>query len=45
MFREMRRKRQELPREEVLSMQGENHYLLDSYDKNGQYSTLGKGKY
>jgi hypothetical protein len=26
-------------------MQGENHYLLDSYDKNGQYSTLGKGKY
>ena len=32
-------------REEVLSMQGENHYLLDSYDKNGQYSTLGKGKY
>lgn len=32
-------------REEVLAMQGENHYLLDSYDKNGQYSTLGKGKY
>lgn len=30
-------------REEVLSMQAENHYLLDSYDKNGQYSTLGKG--
>lgn len=32
-------------REEVLAMQGENHYLLDSYDKKGQYSTLGKGKY
>lgn len=29
-------------KEEVLSMQAENHYLLDSYDKNGQYSTLGK---
>ena len=29
-------------REEVLSMQAENHYLLDSYDRNGQYSTLGK---
>lgn len=32
-------------REEVLSMQAENHYLLDSYDKNGQYSTLGKEKF
>ncbi len=31
-------------REEVLSMQAENHYLLDSYDKNGQYSTLGRSK-
>lgn len=29
-------------REEVLSMQAENHYLLDSYDKNGKYSMLGK---
>ena len=29
-------------KEEVLSMQAENHYLLDSYDRNGQYSTLGK---
>lgn len=29
-------------KDEVLSMQAENHYLLDSYDKNGQYSTLGK---
>lgn len=27
---------------QVLFMQAENHYLLDSYDKNGQYSTLGK---
>ena len=29
-------------KEEVLSMQAENHYLLDSYDRNGQYSMLGK---
>lgn len=29
-------------KDEVLSMQAENHYLLDSYDKNGQYSILGK---
>lgn len=29
-------------KEEVLSMQAENHYLLDSYDQNGNYSTLGK---
>ena len=29
-------------KDEVLSMQAENHYLLDSYDKNGQYSMLGK---
>ncbi len=34
----------QVDREEVLSMQAENHYLLDSYDKNGQYSTLGKSK-
>lgn len=29
-------------RDEMLSMQAENHYLLDSYDKNGKYSVLGK---
>lgn len=29
-------------KDEVLTMQAENHYLLDSYDKNGQYSMLGK---
>lgn len=29
-------------KEEMLSMQAQNHYLLDSYDKNGQYSMLGK---
>ena len=29
-------------RDEVLIMQAEGSYLLDSYDKNGQYSTLGK---
>lgn len=29
-------------RDEVLIMQAESSYLLDSYDKNGQYSTLGK---
>lgn len=29
-------------REEMLAMQAENHYLLDSYDKKGQYSILGK---
>lgn len=29
-------------KEKMLSMQAENHYLLDSYDKNGQYSMLGK---
>lgn len=29
-------------KEDVLSMQAQNHYLLDSYDKNGQYSMLGK---
>lgn len=29
-------------KDEMLSMQAENHYLLDSYDRNGQYSVLGK---
>lgn len=29
-------------REEALSMQARNHYLLDSYDRNGQYHMLGK---
>ena len=29
-------------KDEVLTMQAQNHYLLDSYDRNGQYSTLGK---
>lgn len=29
-------------KDEVLFMRAENHYLLDSYDKNGQYSMLGK---
>ena len=29
-------------REAMLSMQAENHYLLDSYDQNGNYSMLGK---
>lgn len=29
-------------REAALSMQAENHYLLDSYDQTGNYSTLGK---
>lgn len=29
-------------REAVLAMQAENHYLLDSYDQNGNYSMLGK---
>ena len=29
-------------KDEILTMQAENHYLLDSYDKNGQYSMLGK---
>lgn len=28
--------------EETLFMQAQNHYLLDSYDRNGQYSMLGK---
>lgn len=29
-------------REAMLSMQAENHYLLNSYDQNGNYSVLGK---
>lgn len=29
-------------REAMLAMQAENHYLLDSYDQNGNYSVLGK---
>lgn len=29
-------------REAMLSMQAENHYLLDSYDQKGNYSMLGK---
>lgn len=29
-------------RDELLITQEKNNYLLDSYDKNGQYSTLGK---
>ena len=37
-----RRGTRHVSKEEVLSMQAENHYLLDSYDRNGQYSTLGK---
>lgn len=32
----------EADREETLSMQAQNHYLLDSYDRKGQYSVLGK---
>lgn len=32
----------EADREETLSMRAQNHYLLDSYDRNGQYHTLGK---
>ena len=37
-----RRGTRQVSRDEVLTMQVENHYLLDSYDKNGQYSVLGK---
>lgn len=29
-------------KDDVLTMQAQNHYLLDSYDKNGRYSMLGK---
>lgn len=29
-------------KDDMLSMQAQNHYLLDSYDRNGQYSMLGK---
>ena len=39
--KEMRGTRQ-ISKDEVLAMRSENHYLLDSYDRNGQYSTLGK---
>ncbi len=34
--------RQRADRETMLSMQAENHYLLDSYDATGNYSMLGK---
>lgn len=34
--------RQVADRETMLSMQAENHYLLDSYDATGNYSMLGK---
>lgn len=34
--------RQTADREAMLSMQAENHYLLDSYDATGNYSILGK---
>lgn len=34
--------RQAADRETMLSMQAENHYLLDSYDATGNYSMLGK---
>lgn len=34
--------RQAADREVILSMQAENHYLLDSYDATGNYSILGK---
>ena len=34
--------RQAADRETMLSMQAENHYLLDSYDAKGNYSMLGK---
>lgn len=32
----------QVSKDEVLAMQAENNYLLDSYDRNGQYSMLGK---
>lgn len=34
--------RQAADRETMLSMQAENHYLLDSYDATGNYSMLGR---
>lgn len=40
--REERQGTRQVSREDLLSMRAENHYLLDSYDRNGQYSTLGK---
>lgn len=32
----------QVSKDEMLFMQAENHYLLDSYDRSGQYSMLGK---
>lgn len=40
--REKKGTRQAADRETMLSMQAENHYLLDSYDATGNYSMLGK---
>lgn len=37
-----KKSKKEADREETLSMQAQNHYLLDSYDRNGKYSMLGK---
>lgn len=37
-----KKSKKEVDREETLSMQAQNHYLLDSYDRNGKYSMLGK---
>lgn len=37
-----KKSKKEADREETLSMQAQNHYLLDSYDRKGQYSVLGK---
>ena len=42
--KEKRGTRQAADRETMLSMQAENHYLLDSYDATGNYSMLGKNK-
>ena len=38
----VRKGTRETDREAVLAMQAENHYLLNSYDQNGNYSVLGK---
>lgn len=40
--REEQRGTRRCDKDEVLSMQAQNHYLLDSYDKNGRYSMLGR---
>ena len=40
--KEKRGTRQAADRETMLSMQAENHYLLDSYDATGNYSMLGR---